>query len=56
MQSAIQAVGSFFAAAFDWVVLEFVGRPLRRFYDLRGEVIRRLTEFANVGATMAGNP
>jgi hypothetical protein len=30
--------------------LEFVGRPLRKFFDLRGEVIRRLIEFANVRA------
>jgi hypothetical protein len=50
MQSTIQLIGSFLAAALGWVVLEFVGRPLRKFYDLRGEVIRRLTEFANVGA------
>jgi hypothetical protein len=56
MESAIQVIGSFLAAALGWVVLEFVGRPLRRFYDLRGEVIRRLTEFANVGARLREIP
>jgi len=48
MESAAQVIGSFLAAALGWVVLEFVARPLRKFYDLRGEVIRRLTEYANV--------
>jgi hypothetical protein len=48
MQSAAQVIGSFFAAALGWVTLEFVGRPLRRFYDLRGEVIRQLTGYANL--------
>jgi hypothetical protein len=47
MASALQIAGSFAAAAFAWVVLEFVGRPLRNFFDLRGEVIRRLTEFGS---------
>jgi hypothetical protein len=31
-------IGSFLAAALGWVVLEFIARPLRKFYDLRGEV------------------
>jgi hypothetical protein len=48
MQSAVQVIGSFFAAALGWVILEFVGRPLRKFYDLRGEVIRRLTHHSFV--------
>jgi hypothetical protein len=34
--------------ALGWTVSAFVGAPARRFLDLRGEVIRRLTEFANV--------
>jgi hypothetical protein len=50
MDAALQAVGSFAAAAFAWVALEFVGRPLRKFFDLRGEIIRRLIEFANIRA------
>jgi hypothetical protein len=37
-------------------VISFVGRPLRKFYDLRGEVFRRLTEFANVGARLREIP
>jgi hypothetical protein len=41
METAFQAIGSYAAAAFAWVVLEFIGRPLRRFIDLRGEIIRK---------------
>jgi hypothetical protein len=26
----------------------FVGRPIRNFFDLRGEIIRRMAQFANV--------
>jgi hypothetical protein len=48
--STMQVIGSFAAAAFAWVILEFVGRPLRKFFDLRGEIIRHLTETANVSA------
>ncbi|MBI4275508.1 MAG: hypothetical protein HY659_12505 [Rhizobiales bacterium] len=33
-----------------WIAMEFVGRPVRKFFDLRGEVIRRMTQFANVRA------
>jgi hypothetical protein len=33
-----------------WGTTSFVGTPIRRFFDLRGEVIRRLVEFANVPA------
>jgi hypothetical protein len=35
-------------AMFAWLAVEFVGRPFRRFFDLRGEVSRRLTQFGNV--------
>lgn len=41
---------SFTAAVIGWLTLEFVGRPFRRFYDLRGEIISRLAQFANVSA------
>lgn len=50
MTSAIQVIGSFFAGAFAWVLLEFVGRPTRHFFDLRAEVIQKLVEFGNVRA------
>jgi hypothetical protein len=40
------AIGAMFA----WLMVEFVGRPFRRFFDLRGEVSRRLTQFGNVPA------
>jgi hypothetical protein len=50
MGAALQAIGSFAAAAFAWVILEFIGRPIRKFFDLRGEVIRRLAQVANIPA------
>jgi hypothetical protein len=46
----LQAIGSFAAGAGAWVVLEFFGRPLRKFYDLRGETIYLLARTANVSA------
>ena len=46
----MQVIGSFFAAATAWVVLEFVGRPVRKFFDLRGEIIQKLVEYGNVRA------
>jgi hypothetical protein len=46
----MQVIGSFFAAAIAWVVLEFVGRPSRKFFDLRGEIIQKLAEYDNVRA------
>ena len=36
------------AAGVSWVSLEFVARPYRRFIDLRGEIIRRVAETADV--------
>jgi hypothetical protein len=44
------AMGGALGAALGWIASSFVGGPVRRFFDLRGEVIRRLTEFGNVRA------
>jgi hypothetical protein len=30
-----------------WLTTEFIGRPFRRFFDLRGEVCRRMVRFDN---------
>ncbi len=40
------AIGAILA----WLTTEFIGRPFRRFFDLRGEVTRRLVQFDNVRA------
>jgi hypothetical protein len=48
--SAMQLIWPFVAGAAGWFVLEFVGRPVRQFFDLRGEVIRQMAVFANVRA------
>jgi hypothetical protein len=44
--AALGAIG----AALAWLLTEFVGRPFRRFFDLRWEVSRRLVQFDNVPA------
>jgi hypothetical protein len=41
---------SFTAAVIGWLTLEFIGRPFRKFFDLRGEIISRLAQFSNVKA------
>jgi hypothetical protein len=50
VKSTLPVVGAAFAAAAGWVILEFVGRPLRRFYDMRGEAIVLLIDYANLRA------
>jgi hypothetical protein len=49
------ALGSVFCGALGWTATSFVGGPVRKFFDLRGEVIRRLIEFGNVGARWKGS-
>jgi len=49
-QFILSTIGGAVGAAVVWPVSSFVGGPVRRFFDLRGEVVRRLTEFANVRA------
>ena len=44
---ALGAVGAILA----WLTTEFIGRPFRHFFDLRGEVSRRLVQFDNVMAS-----
>jgi hypothetical protein len=45
----LQSLFGFAAAAIGWLTLEFVGRPLRRFFDLRGDTVELLTRIGNVG-------
>lgn len=44
------ALGGGLGAIGGWIINSFVAAPIRKFYDLRGEVICRLFEFANVPA------
>ena len=46
----LSAFGSFLAAAIGWIALEFVARPFRKFFDLRGEIIQLSVQTANVRA------
>jgi hypothetical protein len=50
MIAFFSAVLPFCAAVAAWLVLEFLGRPFRRFFDLRGRVIFLLTFTGNVRA------
>lgn len=36
--------------ALGWLTLEFVGRPIRKFFDLRREIFKQLSFLANVPA------
>jgi hypothetical protein len=49
----IQALSGFLAAMIGWLTLEFLGRPLRKFFDLRGQTVELLTRIANVRAAYA---
>jgi hypothetical protein len=49
----IQPLVGFAAATVGWLTLEFLGRPLRRFFDLRGETVELLTRVANVRAAFS---
>jgi hypothetical protein len=46
----LSVVAGGFGASLVWVVSTFFGTPLRKFFDLRGDIIRQLTNFANVRA------
>jgi len=35
-------------AGIGWGLTEFAARPIRRFFDLRGEVIRRMAQYADI--------
>jgi len=50
----LDTIGSLIVAAIGaglgWATTEFVARPLRRFYDLRSETIRRVSKYGNLPA------
>jgi hypothetical protein len=37
-------------AGIGWALMEFLARPIRRFYDLRGETIRKVSSYSNLPA------
>ena len=39
-----------------WVALEFVARPIRRFYDLRAEIIQTMAQYGNLRAQTTEHP
>ncbi len=47
---AAGAFGGALGATVGWFASAFIGGPIRKFFDLRGETIRRMTEFANIRA------
>ena len=48
----VDTIGSLIVAAIGagvgWGLTEFAARPIRRFFDLRGEVIRRLAQYGDI--------
>jgi hypothetical protein len=54
--AALNIVGFVAAGAMGWFGTAFLGRPIRHFFDLRGEVIRRWTQCANVRARWKEDP
>jgi hypothetical protein len=54
--TALEILGFVAAGAVGWLGTAFIGRPIRHFFDLRGEVIRRWTQCANVRARWKEDP
>lgn len=44
------AIIPLFAGAFGWFATQFVGGPIRKFFDLRGEIIEQFIRTANIPA------
>ena len=48
----LETIGSLIVGAIGaglgWGATEFAARPIRKFFDLRGEVIRRLAQYADI--------
>jgi hypothetical protein len=44
----VSGVVGAFSAVIGWGLTEFAARPIRRFFDLRGEVIRRMAQYADI--------
>jgi hypothetical protein len=48
----LETIGSLIVGAvgagIGWGATEFVARPIRKFFDLRGEIIRRIAQYNNV--------
>jgi hypothetical protein len=54
VNTILQTVGSLIVAAIGagvgWAATEFGARPVRRFYDLRAEIIQKMAQYGNVRA------
>jgi hypothetical protein len=55
VNTILQTVGSLIVAAIGaglgWAATEFLARPIRRFYDLRAEIIQKMAQYDNVRAS-----
>jgi hypothetical protein len=56
VSSIWNTIGVFALGGVGWLVVHFVGQPLRQFYNLRGEVIHRSVLYANVIAVQKEFP
>jgi hypothetical protein len=54
VDTILQTIGSLLAGAIaaglGWSTTEFLARPIRRFYDLRAEIIQKMAEYAKLRA------
>lgn len=50
MSNVWASIGAFLLGVGGWWITHFVGRPFRKFFDLRGEVIHKAILYANVTA------
>jgi hypothetical protein len=48
MQQILSAVAAVVLGAMGWVILEFIGRPIRQFLDLRREIRRQIIFLENI--------
>jgi len=56
MHDVWNTIGVFLLGGVGWLVTSFVGRPVRQFVDLRGEVIQRSVLYGNVAALQQESP
>jgi hypothetical protein len=52
----LSTIGFFLVGGIGWFVTAFIGGPIRRFFDLRGEVIQQAVQYNNLMAVQKELP
>jgi hypothetical protein len=50
VKTVLELTAGFAAGVVAWFATHFIAKPVRQFFDLRGEVIRCMTQYGNVPA------